>query len=97
VTAAAVYVLDPLEDSRHKEARSARDVAAWLAWLELGGAAPRTLDAYERTLAALLRGYSAHETRDFTDGELGHLLLKFPEKSRRIRKAHCRVSSSGRV
>jgi hypothetical protein len=36
---------DPLRDLRHREAQAARDLADWLAWLELGNKASRTLDA----------------------------------------------------
>lgn len=77
-----------MRDRRHRDAEAARDVAAWLTWLELGAKAPNTLDAYERTLADLLNGYPGHAVTDFTDLELGHLLLQYPAKSRRIRKAH---------
>ena len=31
----AVVGYDPLRDVRHKDAKSARDQADWLAWLEL--------------------------------------------------------------
>jgi integrase len=85
---ATPYALDPLRDVRHRDARSARDIADWLAWLELGGKAPRTLDAYERTAAALLNAFPTHAFAEFTDGDLMHLLLTFPAGSRRIRKAH---------
>jgi integrase/recombinase XerD len=85
---AFLLVADPMRDRRHRDAASARDVAAWLTWLELGAAAPNTIDAYERTLADLLNGYPGHAVTDFTDLELGHLLLQYPPKSRRIRKAH---------
>ncbi len=79
---------DVLRSTRHTDARSARDLADWLAWLELGGTAPRTLDAYERTAAALLLAHPAKAFDEFTDGDLMHLLRTYPEKSRRIRKAH---------
>jgi len=79
---------DRLRDTRHLEARSAREHADWLAWLELGGTAARTLDAYERTCAALLNRYPEKAVDEFTDGDIMDLLLTFPAKSRRIRKAH---------
>jgi len=85
---AAVVEYDPLQDVRHLRARSARELADWKAWLEVEEKAPRTLDAYERTIAALLVMFPRHEIGDFTDGDLLHFLTTFPKKSRRIRKAH---------
>jgi integrase len=78
---------DPLKDLRHREARAARDLADWLAWLELGNKATRTLDAYERYAAALLRAFPRHQFTDFTDGDLAHVLKMYPPKSRHIVKA----------
>lgn len=79
--------LDPLRDLRHREAQAARDLADWLAWLELGNKATRTLDAYERYVAALLRAFPRHEFHDFTDGDLAHVLKTYPPRSRHIVKA----------
>ncbi len=47
----AVVGYDPLRDKTYQSTRLGRDVADFLAWLELGGASPRTLDQYERDLA----------------------------------------------
>lgn len=79
---------DALLDRRHLAARSAADLADWLAWLELGGTAPATLDAYERTCADLLRTNLDVEFKKFRDSHLMKLLMGYPEKSRRTRKAH---------
>src|SRR5438132_1063451 len=79
---------DPLRESRHRETASARDLADWLAWLELGGYAARTLDAYERTCADLLIAFPATKFVEFTDGDLMQLLRRYPERARHIRKAH---------
>lgn len=81
-------VLDPLRDLRHRSARSAPDVAAWLAWLELGGKTDGTLEQYEWTLAALLRAYPHTAVNEFTDGQLGVFLLEFPPGSRLPRRSH---------
>lgn len=81
------YRLDPLRDARHREARAARDLADWLAWLELGNKAARTVDGYERYAAALLRAFPDHEFGDFTDGDLAHVLKTHPPRSRHIVKA----------
>ena len=53
----AVVNFDPLRDARHKDAQAARECADWIAWLELGNKAARTLDSYERYAAALLRAW----------------------------------------
>lgn len=81
------YALDPLRDSRHRDARSARDLADWLAWLELGNKAARTLDTYERYAAVLLRSFPGRAFDEFTDGDLAHVLALFPPRSRHIVKA----------
>lgn len=78
---------DPLRDSRHREARAARDMADWLAWLELGNTASRTLDTYERYAAALLRAFPDKAFDEFTDGDLAHALRQHPPLSRHIVKA----------
>lgn len=84
----SAYALDPLRDSRHRDARSARECADWLAWLELEGKAPRTLDDYERTVAVLLRSFPRHTIDTFTDGDVVHVLRSFPAGSRRVKRAH---------
>ncbi len=78
---------DPLRDSRHRSAKSARDQADWLAWLELGGRAPRTLADYEWATARGMRMFPDKGLVDFTDGDLVHVLRTFPPKGRRNKKA----------
>lgn len=82
-----VYALDPLQDSRHRDARSARDLADWLAWLRIGNKAARTLDSYERYAAVLVRAFPDVAFNEFDDGHLAHALALFPPKSRHIAKA----------
>lgn len=82
------YALDPLKDLRHREAAAARELADWLKWMELGNKAPRTLDAVERTAAALLRAFPTIRFAEFSDGDLGHVLAGFPAKSRHLNKSH---------
>jgi integrase len=48
------YPLDPLRETRHLGSAAAREFADWLSWLEVSNKAPRTLDNYKRTIAALL-------------------------------------------
>lgn len=78
------YALDPLKDSRHREAAAARELQDWLADLELRNYAARTRDSYERTCAALLRSFPDKTFREFTDGDINQLLLSFPQRSRHI-------------
>lgn len=75
---------DPLRDSRHRDARSARDLADWLAWLEISNKAARTLDSYERTCAVLLRAFPDKAFDEFTDGDIMQVLRLFPPRSRHI-------------
>lgn len=83
----AVAECDPLRDIRHREARAARDLADWLAWLELGNYATRTLDAYEKYGARLLNAFPRHAFSEFTDGDLMHVLKLYPQSSRLQAKA----------
>jgi integrase len=78
---------NPLRDARHKTARAARECADWLAWLELGNKATRTLDSYERYVAVLLRAWPTTPFDEFDDGHLAHVLKQFPPRSRHIVKA----------
>src|SRR3954471_15231088 len=49
--AATVVEYDALKDKSYRRARSGADVAAFLAWMDLGGASSITVDNYERALA----------------------------------------------
>lgn len=78
---------DPLRDTRHRDARAAREQADWLLWLDLGNASPRTLNQYERDTSRLLNMFPDKELGDFTDGDLLHVAKTFPAASRRVRMA----------
>ncbi len=80
------YALRLIKDGRHRSARAARDVADWLAYLQVEKKAPRTLDAYERTVAFLLREFPDKEVTEFTSGDLTQVLSRFPERSRHMRR-----------
>jgi integrase len=82
-----VQECDPLRDVRHRDARSARDQADWLAWLELGGIRPRTLRDYEWATARLLRAYPATGFAEFDASDIAHVLRSFPPAGRRTKKA----------
>ncbi len=45
----ARVMLDPLRDKSYEQTALGRDVVDWLAWLELGGAAPLTRRADRST------------------------------------------------
>lgn len=85
--AVKVVEFDPLRDSRHRNARSARDLADYLAWKELSNAAARTLDSTERYIALLLRSFPDRAFDEFTDGDLAVVLRLVPPKSRHIVKS----------
>lgn len=87
MSAAPLVDFDPTRDRTYEQARSARAVADWLAWLELEGLAPRTLDQYERDLSRLCLTFPSKEIHEVTDGDMAHVLRTFPERSRRVRKA----------
>jgi hypothetical protein len=78
---------DPLRESRFPEARAAREQANWLSWLEIGGIRPRTLDDYSWSTDRLLEAFPSKAFQDFTDGDLLHVLKRFPPRSRRVRLA----------
>lgn len=82
------YARAPLSRIGSSDARAAGDLADWLLWLELAKAAPTTRRAYESTCADLLEAFPGKTFAEFTDGDLMRLLLSYPEKSQRIRKAH---------
>lgn len=79
---------DPvLRDSRHKGARSARELEFFLAWLELENLGSRTISDYEWALARLLRTFPTKALGDFTDGDIAYVLRTFPPAGRRTKAA----------
>lgn len=78
---------DPTRDKTYRRAKLGRDVVDWLAWLELGGAASRTLDQYERDLARLAKLFPGKELLEITDGDLLQLAKRFKPGERRVRMA----------
>jgi hypothetical protein len=71
-----------VQGSRHPHAAAAEEMCAWLSWLELGGASPRTLYLYGWTVDKLLEAWPDVPFDEFSDLELLHLLKGAPEKSR---------------
>lgn len=87
VTVTAVVEYDPLRDKTYQSTRLGRDVADFLAWLELGGASPRTLDQYERDLARGAKMFPTKGIADLTDGDAIQIAKQFKPKERRVRVA----------
>jgi integrase len=85
--ALAAIGFDPTRDKSYQRAALARDVVDWLAWLELGGTRPRTLDQYERDLARLCLLWPDKLVGEITDGDLLALAKRFPAGGRRVRMA----------
>jgi integrase/recombinase XerD len=82
---------NPIRDKTYRRARLGPDVAAFLAWLELGGASPITVENYERALAVCCRMYPLTPVDQITDGQLAQVFKTFPARSRRVRVAPYRT------
>lgn len=78
---------DPLKDKTYQSTRLGRDVADFLAWLELGGASPRTLDQYERDLAKGALMYPDADVQTLADGDAIHIARAYKPAERRVRVA----------
>jgi len=83
----SVVVFDPVKDKSYAATRLGRDVTDFLAWLELGGSRPRTLDQYERDLARGALMFPDKGLTDLTDGDLFHIAKQFKPLERRVRVA----------
>jgi integrase len=83
----SVVAYDPTRDKRYQQTRLGRDVVDFLAWLELGGAASRTLDQYERDLSRGALMFPAKGVEDFEGGDLLHVARAFKPAERRVRMA----------
>jgi len=78
---------DPLKDKSYAATRLGRSVVDFLAWMELGGAADRTLDGYERDLARGCLMYPEKGVADITDDDMLHIAKSFKPLERRVRVA----------
>lgn len=87
MTATAVVGFDPLRDKSYRATGLGTDVAAFLAWMELGGASERTLDQYERDLARGALMFPAKGIADLTDDDALHISRQFKPAERRVRVA----------
>lgn len=74
MSCAPVAEFVPLRSTRHHQARAYRDLADWLAHLRLKNRSDRTLDDYERTIAALLE-WRDKDVAEYTLEDLEHFVL----------------------
>lgn len=78
---------DPLKDKSYAATRLGRSVVDFLAWMELGGAADRTLDQYERDLSRACLMYPDKAVHEITEDDLLHIAKSFKPGERRVRVA----------
>jgi integrase len=78
---------DPLRDKTYQSTRLGRSVVDFLAWMELGGAADRTLDQYERDLARGALLFPSKGIADLTDGDALQIARLYRSAERRVRIA----------
>lgn len=78
---------DPLRDKSYEKTALGPDVVAWLAWLEMGGYADKTLEQYERDLAYAALMFPSKGMSDWTDAECAHVVRSWSKPQRRVRKA----------
>jgi integrase/recombinase XerD len=76
-----------IRDLRHMSARAAPDLADWLVHLELEGKADRTLYAYTRAVAPLLRAHPDTPVEGFTHTDINDQLRLVPQRSRHINRS----------
>jgi integrase len=86
-TAHDLRTFDPLKDKSYAATRLGRSVVDFLAWMELGGAADRTLDQYERDLSRACLMFPDKGVADITEDDLLHIARSFKPAERRVRVA----------
>lgn len=74
----------PARDLRHTDAAAYPELEAWIDYLDLSGKQPRTLYAYERSIAPLLRRHPEKTAADFTADDVNAELRAVPARSRYI-------------
>jgi integrase len=84
--AEAVVEFDPLRDKSYCKTKLGPDVVAWLAWLEVGQRATKTIDGYERAMAKLCLMYPRLRIDQFTDAEVAQCIAACPRGSQRKRR-----------
>lgn len=76
-----------LRDLRHMAARASGDLADWLVHLELEGKADRTIYAYTRAVAPLLRANPGLGLDELTHSHINDQLRLVPQRSRYISRS----------
>jgi integrase len=84
---ARAVLASPIRDHSYRETALGPDVVNFLAWMELGSAAPATLEQYERDLSRACLLFPDRDLTTLTDTELLQVVKSFLPKSRRVRKA----------
>ena len=72
---------DALLDTQHRHSPAIRFFDEWINWLRMERKSARTIDAYERPVAKLLRENIDKELGDFTHGDVMAQIASYPEKS----------------
>jgi integrase len=86
--AEARRILDaPVLDKSYRLTSLGPDIVDWLAWLELGGTAERTLDQYERDLARGCLMFPDVPLAEFGDSHMAQVAKAFKPAERRVRVA----------
>jgi integrase/recombinase XerD len=76
-----------LRDVRHETAVAFADVIDWLVYLEVEGKRPKTLYAYTRQIAPLLRAHPDKRLGEFSDTDINRELARIPTRSRYIARS----------
>lgn len=87
MSALGLVTYDPLKDKSYAATRLGIAVVDFLAWMELGGTAARTLDQYERDLSRACLMYPDTPLEEFTDEQMLHVAKRFKPAERRVRIA----------
>src|SRR5262245_8095071 len=87
MSAAAVVDYDPLRDRSYRDTAMGRDIVDFLAWLELGGASPRTLFQYEHDLSRGAHLFPSKGMAGLEDGDALQIARMFRPGERRVRVA----------
>jgi integrase len=90
VLAPEPVTFDPLKNKAYRLTGLGRDIADFLAWMDLGGASPKTLLNYEADLARGALMFPEATLTTLTDGEMLQISRAYPPASRRVRSASWR-------
>ena len=83
--AAPVVGFDPLRDKSYEQTALGRSIADYLAWKQMQGRAPRTVEDKERYLATLALMYPGKAIDELAAEDLLHWAAAQPDLSRRHR------------